>query len=358
MAEDQDSRTEQPTGKRLGQAREQGQVAISRDVTTAISLTAATVVVLIVLPWSLQPLFRMMRGFIAQPNEIRLDHAPDLQNLFASVSTTMALSLAVPFIVLLAAGLSATYWQTDGFLWATAKFKLNFNFLNPLNGVKRLFAWRGLIEFARGLIKVAIIGTVVYLVLRPDLDKAAVMIGLDPAQILTTITTEFQRLLIAVILSIAAVASLDYFYQKWSTLQQLKMTKQEVKDETKNADGDPHIKGRQRQIRLARAKKRMLQAVPKASVVITNPTHYAVALQYEIGAAGAPRVVAKGVDFMAKRIREIAEANEVPIIENPPVARALYATVEIDDEISPEHYKAVAEIIGYVMKLRRWKQAG
>ncbi|HVJ56104.1 MAG TPA: flagellar biosynthesis protein FlhB [Aliidongia sp.] len=358
MADDQDSKTEQPTGRRLGEAREKGQVAISRDVTTAISLTAATVATLMILPWSLQPLLKIMRGFIAQPERVRIVQGPDLQQLFATVCGAMALSLALPFAVLLAAGLTATFFQTNGFLWATSKFTFSLNFLNPLSGFSRLFSRRGLVEFGKGLIKVAIIGTVVYLVLKPDVMKAEIMIGMEPIQMLDMLRSEVQHLLESVILSIGSIASLDYFYQKWSTLQQLKMSKQEVKDEHKNAEGDQHIKGRQRQIRVTRAKKRMLQSVPKASVVVTNPTHFAVALQYEMGANGAPRVVAKGVDFLAFKIREIAEANGVPIVENPPVARALYATVDIDDEIPTEHYKAVAEIISYVMKLRRWKAAG
>jgi flagellar biosynthetic protein FlhB len=167
-----------------------------------------------------------------------------------------------------------------------------------------------------------------------------------------------ERLLIGVLVAIATIAIFDYLYQKWSTFRSLRMTKQEVKDEHKNTEGDPHIKGRMKQIRMSRARKRMMAAVPNASVVITNPTHYAVALQYEMGSAGAPRVVAKGVDFLARKIREVAEANGVPIVENPPVARALYATVELDDEIPPEQYKAVAEIIGYVMKLKRFKKTG
>ena len=165
------------------------------------------------------------------------------------------------------------------------------------------------------------------------------------------------RSLYAVILTILVIGLLDYFYQKWSSLRSLKMTKQEVKDEVKSTEGDPHIKGKHKQMRMNRAKKRMLQAVPKASVVITNPTHYAVALQYEMGGGGAPRVVAKGVDYLAQKIRELALAHDVPIVENPTVARALYATVEVDEEISAEHYKAVAQVIGYVLKLRRWKAA-
>jgi flagellar biosynthetic protein FlhB len=214
-----------------------------------------------------------------------------------------------------------------------------------------------LVEFGKGLIKAVIVATVAGSYVMPELMKIEDMAGLEPIAMTRELFHVLLHLMIGVLLAIGTIALLDYFYQKWSTLQGMKMTKQEVKDEHKNADGDPHIKGRMRQIRMTRARKRMMASVPKASVIITNPTHYAVALQYEMGANGAPRVVAKGVDFMAKQIRELAAKHDVPIIENPPVARALYATVEIDEEIPPEHYKAVAEIIGYVMKLRKFKKA-
>jgi flagellar biosynthetic protein FlhB len=357
MADDQDSKTEHPSGKRLSEARGKGQVAVSRDATMAISLSAAAIVTLVVLPWSMQPLIRLMRGLIAQPERIKIGQGADLQLLFSQIGGTMALALAAPVFILIVTGVATTVWQTGGPLWTTSKFKPNFSFLNPFGGAKKLFSPKALIDFAKGLVKVVIVGTVAYFVLKPEVAKVQVMIGLEPGQMLRMIEDEVRRLLESVIIAIAVVAVLDYFYQKWSILQSLKMTKQEVKDETKNAEGDPHVKGRQRQIRMTRAKKRMLQAVPTASVVVTNPTHFAVALHYEMGTLGAPRVVAKGADFLALKIREIAEANGVPIVENPPVARALYATVELDEEISAEHYKAVAEIIGYVMKLRRWKTA-
>jgi flagellar biosynthesis protein FlhB len=358
MAEDQDSRTEDPTGRRMGQARERGQVGISRDITTAASLIAATVVFLLVLPWSLQPLFRLMRGMIEHTGEIRIQNLSDFQHLIANIMATLALSLAMPTAVLVVAGVSIAIVQTEGLLWATEKIKPQLETLNPFNGVKRLFGIKPLVEFLKGIVKVAIVGTTAYLIIKPEVMRVTLMIGMPPDQMLGVLIADVQHLLIAVILTILGIAAADYFYQKWQSLQSLKMTKQEVKDEVKNTDGDPHIKGKQRQIRQARAKKRMLQAVPKASVVVTNPTHYAVALHYEMGMSGAPKVVAKGVDFLAQKIREIATEHDVPIVENPPVARALYATVEVDQEITTEHYKAVAEIIGYVMKLKRWKMAG
>ena len=357
MAEDQDSRTEDPTGKRLSQARDRGQVGVSRDVATAASLIAATVVFLLVLPWSMQPLFRLMSGLIGHLDQIRIRNLADFRHLVADVMATMGLALAMPIAVLVISGIATGVVQTDGFLWATEKLKPQLQVLNPFNGFKKLFGAKSLVEFLKGIAKVAIVGTAAYLVIKPEVVRVTLMIGMPPDQMLPTMIDDIRRLLYAVILTILIIGLLDYFYQKWSSLRSLKMTKQEVKDEVKNAEGDPHIKGKQKQMRMNRAKKRMLQAVPMASVVITNPTHYAVALQYEMGGGGAPRVVAKGVDFLAQRIREIAIEHDVPIVENPPVARALYATTELDEEISTDHYKAVAEIIGYVLKLRRWKAA-
>ncbi len=357
MAEDQDSRTEDPTGKRLGQARERGQVGVSRDVATATSLIAATVVFLLVLPWSMQPLFHVMHGMLQHLGQIRIENPADFRHFAADVMTTMGVALAMPIAVLVITGVAIGVFQTEGFLWSTEKLKPQLDVLNPFNGFKKLFGGKSIVEFLKGIAKVAIVGTTAYLIIKPEVVRITLMIGMPPDQMMPTMIDDIRRLLYAVILTILVIGLLDYFYQKWSSLQSLKMTKQEVKDEHKNAEGDPHIKGKQKQMRMNRAKKRMLQSVPKASVVITNPTHYAVALYYEMGGGGAPRVVAKGVDFLAQRIREIALEHDVPIVENPPVARALYATVEIDEEISTDHYKAVAEIIGYVMKLRRWKAA-
>ena len=159
-------------------------------------------------------------------------------------------------------------------------------------------------------------------------------------------------ILFLVVLVMVALATADYVYQRWSHKEKLKMTKQEVKDEHKEQEGDQKVKGRIRNLRLERHRQRMMAAIPKASVIITNPTHYAITLQYDMDAMAAPKVVAKGVDYLAKRIRQIAETHEIPIVENPPLARALYAAVEVDQEIPQEHYKAVAEVIGFVMRLK------
>jgi flagellar biosynthetic protein FlhB len=356
MADDQDSRTEDPTGKRVSQARDRGQVAMSKDATTVIILTMTTFVCYSVLPWSMRPLLMLMRRFIEQPERIMVGDQSTFEALLTEIAKKFAFALTLPLLLLIAAAIVAT-WAQVGFVWATGKFDFSLAFLNPLNGIGKLFSMKQFIEFGKGLIKAAIVASVAGSYVMPELMKIEDMAGLEPIAMTQELFHVLLHLMIGVLLAIGTIALLDYFYQKWSSLQGMKMTKQEVKDEHKNADGDPHIKGRMRQIRMTRARKRMMASVPKASVIITNPTHYAVALQYELGANGAPRVVAKGVDFMAKQIRELAAKHDVPIIENPPVARALYATVEIDEEIPPEHYKAVAEIIGYVMKLRKFKKA-
>jgi len=356
MADDQDSRTEDPTGKRLGQARDRGQVAMSKDATTVIILTMTTFVCYKVLPWTMRPMLMLMRRFVEQPERIVVGDITSFEALLTEIAKTFAFALTLPLLLMILAAVLST-WAQVGFVWATGKFDFSFGFLNPLNGIGKLFSAKQLIEIGKGLIKTAIVGAVAFTYIMPELMKIETMTGLEPIAMTQELFYVLLHLMLGVLLAIGAIALLDYFYQKWSTLQGMKMTKQEVKDERKNADGDPHIKGRMRQIRMTRARKRMMASVPKASVIITNPTHYAVALQYEMGANGAPRVVAKGMDFMAKKIRELAEKHDVPIIENPPVARALYATVEIDEEIPPEHYKAVAEIIGYVMKLRKFKKA-
>jgi flagellar biosynthetic protein FlhB len=208
-------------------------------------------------------------------------------------------------------------------------------------------------EFVKGSAKIAIVGAMAYYLLRPEFDGLERFFGFDMVALLAVLKTLTIRLIAGVLAVLAAVAALDVFYQRMSRLRRLRMSREELRDEYKESEGDPLVKGRLRQLRMERARRRMMQEVPKADVVITNPTHFAVALRYDQTAMGAPKLVAKGADLVARRIRELAEEHKVPIVSNPPLARALYAGVEIDQEVPPEHYKAVAEIIGYVMRLRR-----
>jgi flagellar biosynthetic protein FlhB len=230
--------------------------------------------------------------------------------------------------------------------------KPKFSKISPGAGAKRIFGKQAAANFAKGLFKVIALGAVMTAILWPERLRLEAFVHLDPAALLGATTSMTVHLMGAVVAMLAVVAIADYLFQYRTWFERQKMSLQEMKEEFKQSEGDPHIKGKLRQLRQARMKKRMMAAVPKASVIITNPTHYAVALSYERGMS-APVCVAKGIDNIALKIREIAGKHDIPIVENVPLARALYASVDIDDEIPVEHYHAVAEIIGYVMGLKR-----
>jgi flagellar biosynthetic protein FlhB len=224
--------------------------------------------------------------------------------------------------------------------------------ISPAAGLQRLFSKQALANFAKGLAKVTLFGAVIGALLWPQRQRIVGLAAVDPAIILPFTSVLAIKMLGTVVAILAIVAAADYLFQYRQWFERQKMSVREMKEEFRQSEGDPAIKGKIRQLRIARAKKRMMSAVPKASVVITNPTHFAVALKYERG-MNAPVCVAKGADLIARKIREVAEAHDVPVVENPPLARALHGTVEVDQEIPQEHYRAVAEIIGYVMRLRR-----
>jgi flagellar biosynthesis protein FlhB len=281
---------------------------------------------------------------------IRTDGA-GLTMLARNLEYALLAALGVPFLLLALTAIAGNMVQ-HRLVWSAESLKPKFSKISPGAGAKRIFGKQAVANFGKGLFKVIALGAVMTAVLWPERYRLESMVRIDPVAILGTTTGLTLHLLGAVAAMLAVVAIADYLflYRQWFERQ--KMSLQEMKEEFKQSEGDPHIKGRIRQLRHARMKKRMMAAVPKASVIITNPTHYSVALSYERGMS-APICVAKGVDTLALKIREVAGAHDIPIVENVPLARALYATVDIDDEIPVEHYHAVAEIIGYVMKLRR-----
>jgi len=224
--------------------------------------------------------------------------------------------------------------------------------VSPLKGLKRMFSIQTVVEFAKNLLKLLIVAAVVIFLVWPERARLEQITTYEMAGVVRLLGALISRMLIGVVSILAVIAGADVLFQRFQHHKKQRMTKQEVKDEHKQTEGDPAVKARLRQIRMDRARKRMMAAVPDADVVITNPTHFAVALKYKAEVMEAPKVVAKGLDKMAQRIRELADENDVPIVENPPLARALYATVDVDDQIPPEHYKAVAEIIGYILRLR------
>jgi flagellar biosynthesis protein FlhB len=260
-------------------------------------------------------------------------------------------AVALPLGLIALAGLSGGGIQHRP-LWSAQPLKPQLSRISPLSGAKRVFGREAFVQFVKGLLKILIVGSVAGAVLWSDRDRLDGLARLEPAALLPILLVLAMKLLGGVLAIHAFLAAGDAVYQRMAWLKRQRMTKRELKEEYKETEGSPEIKARLRQIRMLRLKKRMIAAVPKATVVVTNPTHYAVALQYETGMA-APLCVAKGVDALALRIRAVATEHGVPLVENPPLARALHATVDVDQEIPVEHYKAVAEVIGYVLRLRR-----
>lgn len=356
MADDDDSsKTEDPTAKRQSEAREKGQVGKSREIDHWVMLFAATMAIVIFGPGMVTDLRRILIFYLELPHAVAVDKNA-LPGLLMGLSAQIGLALAPILGLLILAAIGGSMIQ-HGILFAPEMLKPKFSKISPMAGFKRIFSARGLVEFFKGTLKLAILGTFSYWLLHEDFDKLEKFIMIDHVQTLQLTLGLSLKLLVGVLSILAIIAILDFGFQKYQTWRDMRMTREEVREEYKQAEGDPIVKGRLRQLRLERARRRMMAEVPKSDVVITNPTHYAVALKYDQGTMGAPKLVAKGTDLVAHRIRDLAAEHNIPIVENPPVARALYATVDLDREIPPEHYKAVAEIIGYVMKLKKGQVA-
>jgi flagellar biosynthetic protein FlhB len=276
---------------------------------------------------------------------------PALPGLFQRIGVEMLAAIALPFLVLMLAALVGNMIQHQ-LVWSLEALAPKLSKISPAAGLKRMFSKQALANFAKGLVKLVLVGSVLTALMWPERGRLEGLERTDPAAVLPLTQSLALKLMGAVVAMLAVVAAADYLFQYRQWYERQKMSLREMKEEFKQTEGDPAIRGKLRQMRQARGRRRMMAKVPKAAVVITNPTHYAIALQYERGME-APICVAKGVDAVALNIRKVAGEHSVPIVENVALARALHATVELDQAIPPEHYKAVAEVIGYVMKLRR-----
>ncbi|UGY15912.1 flagellar biosynthesis protein FlhB [Bradyrhizobium septentrionale] len=350
MADDTEDKTEDPTQKRLDEALEKGDVVKSQEVNTWFIIAGATLVLSTFSGSIGGGILMPLRNLIANSWMIRTDGAGLLQ-LTQTLGYAVVAAIGVPFLMLALAAVAGNMIQHQ-LVWSGEQLKPKFSKISPAAGFKRLFGKQAVANFLKGLFKLIALGAVMVVVLWPERLRMEAFLRVDPAELLPAIISMTVHLMAAVVAILAAVAIADYFFQYRTWYERHKMSLQEMKEEFKQSEGDPHVKGRIKQLRVQRAKKRMMAQVPKASVIITNPTHYSVALAYD-RSMSAPLCVAKGVDVMAFKIREIAKEHDIPIVENVPLARALYATVEIDQEIPVEHYHAVAEIIGYVMRLKR-----
>ena len=347
MAEDAASKTEEPTPKKLDDARRKGDVAKSMDIPQLASLAGAFGALAIGGGWFLRDMAMALLPFIAHPESI------ELSGQGAVVVAEHAGMAAAPLVltVLAAAGLAGVAGNVmqSGLILTGEKMKPDPKKISPLEGFKRIFGLDGLMQFLKSILKIAVTGWVAWLVLRPRAAELSALATMEPAAILPLSGDLMRALFYAVLAFLGLTAGLDWFWQRQRFIARMRMTREELKEEFKQSDGDPHVKAKQRQIRAERSRRRMMQNVPNATVVIMNPTHYAVALRYEAGETAAPECVAKGLDDLALRIRALAEESGVPAIGDPPLASALSAAVDVDEQIPEAHFEAVAKIIGFVM---------
>jgi flagellar biosynthetic protein FlhB len=354
MAGGQDAdKTEEPTQKKLDEAHEKGEVAKSNEVRHFFVLMAVTLAITISGSRVMTGFREMFRDVLEKSYSYRTEGGQIL-SLSRQLVQESASLLLLPALILMAGAVAGSMIQHKPVL-SLDRIKPKLDKISPMAGLKRMFSAQNVVEFVKTLLKFVVVGFVVFFLVWPARDRLTDIISYrmdDVADLMISLT---KRMLTGVVAVIAIIAIIDYVFQLLNFRSKLKMSKQEIKDEYKQTEGDPYIKGRLRQIRMERSRRRMMAAVPKADVIVTNPTHYAIALKYEPTEMAAPVVLAKGIDTIAAKIREIAGENKIPLVENPPLARALYATVEIDQEVPPEHYRAVAEVISFIMKLKKDK---
>lgn len=348
--EDDEQKTEQPTQKRLDEAAKRGQVPFSREVTSFAMLFLLTITVAWHAPTMAYQARLLLLPFLEHPDLIDTDRA-GLGRVMLHVLGGTVLILAVPLLVTMASAIASSVLQ-NGIRFTVDPLQPKLNKISPMQGFKRIVSVKSLVEFLKSLLKISLIGWVAWASVANELGPLRQLVDMTLIAMLLYLSKLAVKLLIWVCITMFFIALIDLVYQRFSYTKGLRMSKQELKEEYKQQEGDPHVKRRLKQLRMERARQRMMAEVPHADVVVTNPTHFAVALKYETGSMQAPKVTAKGMDNLALTMRKIAKENDVPVMENPPLARALYDSVEIDQEIPAVHYKAVAEIIGYVYRLK------
>lgn len=359
MAEsaDPESKTEEATPRKLEEARKKGDVARSPDIASALSLLAAALVLLTAGGWFATSMAEQFLPFIAAPHQLMggLDAGAGVEiasrALWAAAPFLGALTLAV-----ILGGVGGNLAQS-GLIFSGEKIKPTWEKVSPLAGFKRIFGPDGLVQFLKTFLKLIAVGAICWFTLKPHAVELKNLAAMSPLAILPLTQDLAVVLFVSALVFLGFAAGADYLWQRFRFAQRMRMTKEELKEDYKQSEGDPHVKARLKQIRIQRSRKRMMQNVPKATVVVTNPTHYSVALRYEPDKGDdAPVCVAKGVDALALRIREVAREHGVEVVENVPLARALYAAVDVDEVIPKAHFEAAARVIGFVMqkRKRRW----
>ncbi|AWI55978.1 flagellar biosynthesis protein FlhB [Sinorhizobium fredii] len=346
MSEDQDkdSKTEAPSEKKLSDAADKGNVPFSREVTAFASTLAVYIFIVFFLSDGAASTAEALKDVFEQPDAWRLDTATDAVGLISHVVLKSAELVLPIFLLLIIFGVGSSIFQNLP-RPVLDRIMPKMNRVSPIAGFKRIFGVPGLVEFAKSLFKIIVVSIIVVLVLWNDYFATLDLMFSDPVTIFATMTSDLKQIVTVVLLATAVLAIVDLFWTRHHWYSELRMTKQEVKEELKQSQGDPIVKSRLRSMQRDRARKRMIASVPRATLVIANPTHYAVALRYVREESDAPVVVAMGQDLVALKIREIAEKNGIPVFEDPPLARSMFAQVSVDSVIPPVFYKAVAELI-------------
>lgn len=348
--EDESSKTEEASEHKKQKAKEEGNVALSQDAKSFLMLVGMLLIIWLMFPIIGKWYLIDFSTFITSNNAIPADEQ-HLRLLFSKIVISFFKIMALPFLLLMILGVAGSIGQT-GFIFAPKRLELNWDKLNFFANLPKLITKQKIFDSLKGIAKITVIGFIGYLVIKPYISEVNLLPDMSVAGILQLIHKIVILLIFTVTCATLIIALADFAYQKYTHLKKLRMTKQEVKEEYKQMEGDPLVKSKIRQMRAERARHRMMDNVHKADVIIVNPTHFAVALEYKMETMDVPVVVAKGVDYLAQKIKDIAKEDDIPIVENPPLARALYASVDIDEPIPSEHFKAVAEVIGYVMQLK------
>ncbi len=352
MPDDRDERTEEATPRRREEARQKGNIAKSMELNYALVFLTGVMSVY----FFIKHMFANIREvFIYYLTHLNYDLT--VANAYALAFTLVKQMFVIVFPVLLALIVVSIFSNVAqfGFLMSSEALVPKFERINPISGLGRLFSMRGLVELLKSIVKIAIIGYVVYFTIKSGYEQYLMLSYAPVNTIIVFVLTVIYKVAIRAGIAMLVLAVFDFGYQRWQYEQDMKMTIQEIKEEYRNTEGDPLVKSRIRSIQREMARRRMMEEVPKADVVITNPTHYAVAIQYDPLTMSAPKVIAKGQRLIAQKIREIAEGNRIPLVENPPVARAIYASVDVGDEVPEEYYTVIAEILAYVYKLKNKK---
>lgn len=346
-----DSKTEKATPKRRRDERKKGNVLMSKDATAVATLMGSIAAFLLFSTFALEQIdhfWELCFSYIATGYAGMIPH---ISKTLLQQFLLAFLAAAAPFLLITALlAVSVTFYQTK-LLFSTESIRPKFSRLNPLEGIKRLFSLRSIMEALKGILKITVLLVLMVHYFLGVAQDFATFMDMELSQACSILFDDIIALVIRIAIAFAALAFFDYLYQWWEYERQLRMSKQEIKEEYKQTEGDPQVKGKIKQIQRQRAQQRMMQQVPEADVVIRNPTHFAVALRYDAKRDSAPVVLAKGMDELALRIVKVAEENKVAVVENVPLARSLYASTELDRQIPPELYGAVAEVLVYVMKL-------